>query len=200
MPPRKIELAPALIAKGRYLYEHTDTSVHDIAAMFGISRWTLNERMREWGWARRLYAKGEGIVASAAAAEKPAAATPAVDMQSAPDEPMEVLPFAQRLQRVLDGELAVIERTLRVLGPASNAEAERTTRILAAISRTVQEIQATAGGQTSSDETDDDAVPGDIDEFREELARRIHALVDAEQGRTGEGDDAARAANEPTPP
>ena len=84
------------------------------------------------------------------------------------DEPAEVLPFAQRLQRVLDGELAVIERTLKVLGPANNAEAERTARILAAISRTVQEIQATAEGQMSSDEADDDAVPGDIDEFRED--------------------------------
>jgi hypothetical protein len=185
MPPRKIELAPTLIAKGQYLYEHTDTSVHDIAAMFGISRWTLNERMREWGWARRLYAKGEGIEASAAAAEKPAAAVPAVGVQSAPNEPV---PFAVRLQRVLDGELAVIERTLKVLGPASNAEAERTTRILAAISRTVQEIQATAEGQTSSDETDDDAVPGDIDEFRETLARRLQGFIDARRNQSSGSD------------
>jgi hypothetical protein len=185
MPPRKIELAPALIAKGQYLYEHTDTSVHDIAAMFGLSRWTLNERMREWGWARRHYAKGEGIVASAAVAEKPAAAAPAVGVQSAPDEP---LSFAVRMQRVLDGELAVIERTLKVLGPASNAEAERTTRILAAISRTVQEIQATAEGQTPANETDDDAVPGDIDEFRETLARRLRGFIEARRGDAGSGD------------
>ena len=80
---------------------------------------------------------------------------------------------------MLDAELAVIERTLKVLGPASSAEAERTTRILAMISRTVQEIQASAEGQTSADETDDDAVPGDIDEFRETLARRIRAFIEA---------------------
>ena len=88
---------------------------------------------------------------------------------------------------MLDAELAVIERTLKVLGPASSTEAERTTRILAALSRTVQEIKASAEGQ-AGDEADDDAVPGDIDEFRETLARRIRGFIEARTGNAGGGD------------
>jgi hypothetical protein len=191
MPARK-HVAPELIAEGTYLYENTLMPIHTIGAKMGLSRTAFYLRVKEWGWTPRRYSCGGPGKTQFAAPE--AAAEPA------PDEPAEVLPFAQRLQRVLDGELAVIERTLKVLGPANNAEAERTARVLAAISRTVQEIQASAEGQTSSDEADDDAVPGDIDEFREELARRIHALVDAEQGQTREGDDAALAGNEPNPP
>jgi len=190
--PARIEVAPELIAEGKYLYEETLMPTDEIGARMGLSRSAFYLRVKEWKWKRRRYSSG--IAGDTALPSVPVAAAPT------PDEPAECLPFAQRLQRVLDGELAVIERTLKVLGPASNAEAERTTRILAAISRTVQEIQATAEGQTPADETDDDAVPGDIDEFRETLARRINALVDAEQGRTGESVDTDRAGNEPSPP
>ena len=98
-----------------------------------------------------------------------------------PPEEEVLPPFAERIKRVLDAELAVIERTLKVLGPASNTEAERTTRILAALSRTVQEIQASAEGQ-AGDEADDDTVPSDIDEFRETLARRIRGFIEARTG------------------
>ena len=178
MPARK-HVAPELIAEGKYLYENTLMPIHTIGAKMGLSRTAFYLRVKEWGWTPRRYSCGGAGETQFAAPE--AAAEPA----AAPDEPAEVLPFAQRLQRVLDGELAVIERTLKVMGPASNAEAERTARILAAISRTVQEIQATAEGQTSSDEADDDAVPRDMDEFRCELARRIHGTIEAR--RTGAG-------------
>ena len=183
MPAWK-QVAPELIAEGKYLYEQTLMPTDQIGAKMGLSRSAFYLRVKEWKWKRRRYSSGE--------VDAPAAPpVPVADTGPAPaaDEP---LPFAARMQRVLDAEMAVIERTLKVLGPASNAEAERTTRILAMISRTVQEIQASAEGQTSSDETDDDAVPGDIDEFREELACRIRAFVGAKRGGTGgTGGDAA---------
>jgi hypothetical protein len=91
------------------------------------------------------------------------------------------------MKRVLIVEMAVIERTLKVLGPASNAEAERTTRILASITRTLQDLQATADGQ-KRDEADNDTVPGNIDEFREELARRIRGFIAARTGNPSGGD------------
>jgi hypothetical protein len=182
MPARK-HVAPELIAEGKYLYENTLTPIHKIGAKMGLSRSAFYLRVRDWGWTPRRYNCGEASQTRFAAPE--AAATPA------PDEPAEVLPFAERLQRVLNGELAVIERTLKVLGPANNAEAERTARILAAISRTVQDIQASAEGQASSDDADDDPVPRDIDAFREELARRIHALVDEDERSAGENADLA---------
>ena len=190
MRGHRIVIPPELIAEGKRLYEQTDTPIPLIARHLGISRATLQYRIDEWKWTRRRYA------APGAIAEPIGAATPEADTAAAPTDapPAEraPLPFAERMARVLDAEMAVIERTLKMLGPASSAEAERTTRILAMISRTVQEIQASAEGQTSSDETDDDAVPGDIDEFREELACRIRAFVEAKRGGTGgAGGDAA---------
>ena len=169
----KIEIAPELIAEGRRLYEETDTPIEDIAAHMQITRGTLINRIREWNWTRRRYTAA-GLPAAAA----PEAAQPETgcgDDAAAPAEPD--LSFAERMQRVVDAQLAVIERTLKVLGPASSAEAERTARILAAISRTVHEIKALAEGRDASHETDNDPVPGDIDEFRIALAERIEAFV-----------------------
>jgi AraC-like DNA-binding protein len=179
MPTPRIEVAPELIAEGKQLYETTDLPVHDIAARMGLTRHTLNNRIREWHWTRRRY---NGAAAPAPPAPSPVpAASPSETAAAGLPVPVAAdaapLPFAERMVRVLDAELAVIERTLKVLGPASNAEAERTARVLAMISRTVQEIQASAEGQTRN-ETDDDPVPGDIDEFRLALARRIRGFIE----------------------
>jgi hypothetical protein len=174
----KIEIDPKLIADAKRLYETTDTPTSVIAATLGISRATLNDRMPEWGWTRRRYSKTQAV----------AAAAPIGDVQPLQQvEPMPAetpLPFAERLQRVIEAQMQVAERTLKVLGPASSAEAERTARILATVSRTVQDITATAKGQLPADDADDDPVPRDIDEFREALARRIEAFVAAERAST----------------
>jgi len=180
--PARIEVAPELIAEGKQLYEETLLPTDEIGARMGLSRSAFYLRVKEWKWKRRRYSTGiaeDAAKTSAPPAAPDTSATP-------PAEPP--LTFAERLQRVLDGELAVIERTLKVMGPANNAEAERTARILAAISRTVQEIQTTAEGQMSSDDADDDAVPGDIDEFRETLARRIRGFIEARTRNPSGGD------------
>jgi hypothetical protein len=153
----KIEIAPRLIADGKRLYETADTPTRVIAAMMGIAPRTLSDRIAEWGWQRRHYSRAQDSAPPAVAGE-PAPAPPPVEPW--PQTPP--LPFAERLDRVIDGEMAVIERTLKVLGPASSAEAERTTRTLATISRTVQEIVATAQGRMAADDADDDPVPSDI--------------------------------------
>ena len=180
MPARK-HIAPELIAEGKYLYEETLTPTDEIGARMGLSRSAFYLRVKEWKWKPRRYRRG-GV----AAAAMPSAPVAARDTRAAPPAEEPVLPFTERVKRVLDAEMAVIERTLKVLGPASNAEAERTTRILATISRTVQEIQAAAEGQTLN-EADDDAIPGDIDEFRETLARRIRGFIEARTGNPSGG-------------
>lgn len=53
-------------------------------------------------------------------------------------------------------------------------------RTLAGITRTLREIAALnqPDEMTPPNETDNDPIPRDIDEFRNELARRINALID----------------------
>jgi DNA-binding Lrp family transcriptional regulator len=199
MSGRRKEIAPDRVAEGRRLYENTLTPVREIATMMGISRNTLDNRIAEWKWQRRYYIRVEATPAPAPDAV-PAASVPALlpaEIGAAPAVPAELSAhFAARLVRIIDGQCDVIDRTLRVLNPADASEAERTTRTLAVISRTVQEIKVTAlSAGPPHDETDDDPVPRDIDEFRNELARRIHTLIDAQQSTESCGDGNAVRGN-----
>jgi hypothetical protein len=172
MPARK-KIAPELVAEGKYLYEKTLTPIHDICAKMGVSRSAFYTRVRELHWVWRPYSTAE----AASAVSAPAANAPVAAQQADGDSPVDPpLPFTERLRRVIDVQMQVAERTLQVLGPASSAEAERTGRILALVSRTVQEITATAQGRLPADDTDDDSVPVDIDEIRYELARKRSQL------------------------
>ncbi|HZT26701.1 MAG TPA: hypothetical protein VFA57_13465 [Pseudolabrys sp.] len=184
----RIALSPELTAKVRYLYEETDVPVHEIAKMAGMSRGTLNSRVGPWGWTPRRGRKH--VLPAQAAAELAATAEAAVP---APFEPP--LPHAERMRRLIDAVLQVAERTVRVLGPRTAAEAERTGRILALVSRTVQEMNAVAQGHITADEADSDSVPRDMDEFRETLARRIRMFIEDESGAAGAG--GGEAADEP---
>jgi hypothetical protein len=47
MATPKIRVAPALVAEGKRLYETTMTTIADIAALMGISRRTLDNRIVE---------------------------------------------------------------------------------------------------------------------------------------------------------
>ncbi len=173
MTAKRKDIAPELIAEAKQLYETTDMPTGAIAAKLGIARSTLNERIRKWGWTRRRYASTD-------AAASPATVAPAAHKAQPPAEP--TLPFAMRIQRVIDAQLAVAERTLSVLGPATSAEAERTARVLAAVSRTILEIKAAAEEHMPAHDADNDSVPVDMDEFRETLARRIQLFVEARRG------------------
>ncbi len=51
--PRFIVIPPEEIERARILYEATEIPVDDIAKMLGISRRTLNARIRLWNWPHR---------------------------------------------------------------------------------------------------------------------------------------------------
>jgi len=191
MSGRRIEIAPELVAEGRQLYENTLTPTRDIATKMGLSRNTLDNRIAEWKWQRRQYTSGEHAADAPATAVAVEASTPALPAlpvaQAGAGLPVAFkarINIAERLTRSIEGHFDVIDRTLAVLTPANAAEAERISRTLAVISHTMQELNATANsaGLTPTDETDDDSVPRDLDAFRNELARRIHALIDAGSG------------------
>src|SRR4051794_23705306 len=61
----------------RYEYEHTDKQTHEICADHRISITTLNNRARQWGWARRRQTvPAEGPPLPIALAQAPPPATP----------------------------------------------------------------------------------------------------------------------------
>lgn len=191
MPAHKIDIAPGVIAEGKRLYERTLTPVRDIAAYMGISRWTLANRIREWGWQRR-----QAPAATVELHRAARGALMAVMTNDAPPRDGQVLPpasderraaIAARIQNAVECAMSAIERVLDKLDPADAAEAERDGRTLAGVSRSLRELAAANQLPEASPphETDDDPVPGDIDEFRFELTRRIRGFIEARRQGTG---------------
>jgi hypothetical protein len=192
----KIEIAPERIAEGKQLYELTETPVPDIAAMMGISPRTLTRRVVEWGWTPRRaprHVTDRALVAAAPAVAVVNAAPGAADDSLAPEA--RTAANAARIQKIVKRGLDAVERVLDKVGPADEGGAERSARTLAAVARTLQEMAAitTPDEGAPPDEADDDPVPRDIDEFRNELARRIHALIDAQSDDESEDGDEADA-------
>ena len=186
-PPRK-QIAPELIAEGRRLYEQTLARVDDIAAMMGISRSWFQQRAREWGWSRRRANAGITDLARVLRSRAVASVTSKAGGKPRNDTPpagstTQATALAARIQSVVEREMDAVDRVLNTLGPADQGEAERAARTLASLAKTMREIAALMLPEqvTPPDETDDDSVPRDIDEFRRALARRIDALVDARQ-------------------
>jgi hypothetical protein len=188
MATPKIEIAPERITEGKHLYELTATPVPDIAAMMGISRRTLARRLVEWGWTPRSaprHTTDRALVATA-----PAGAV----ANAGPDDAGDSLSTearmalnAARIQRIVEHGLNAVERVLAKVGPSDRSEAERSARTLAAVARTLREMAAITKPEevTPPDETDDDPVPRDIDEFRRQLARRIRGFIEARRNGAG---------------
>lgn len=90
-----------------------------------------------------------------------------------------------RLERLIELELAALEATRAELGLLARAstEAERCARTLSILSQALRTvIRLRAGTASEQGSSDDDDMPDDIDDFRNELARRIHAFVDSRTG------------------
>ena len=181
MPAHKIEFAPELIAEAKRLYENTATQVGDIAAMLGVCRSTLTHRANEWGWRKRAHAGTTvdlvRMVRGAVAAELTGPSSHD-NADAAPVSPQQRAVLAQRIQAVVERQMAVVEQVVAILGPSDKAEAERTVRMLAGVSRTLREIAALnqPDNETPPDGPDDD-IPCDIDELRHALANRIEQLI-----------------------
>lgn len=188
MAPRKIEIAPRLVAEGKRLYEQTVTPVRTIADKMGISCTTLQARVDEWGWKRRDYHSNlmRALRAAEVAAENVRASDSVPAAQNTPSisagqPPADRVAIAARMQQVVERQMDAVERVLAILGPANQIEAERTARTLASTARTLRDIAAfnQPDEMTAPDAADDDPVPRDIDAFRDALARRIEAFVAA---------------------
>lgn len=199
MGARKIDIAPELIAEGRRLYEQTQTPLRDIAAVMGIGQRTLENRIREFNWRRRRVATRPIELPHAAGGAAVAAMTdgdtPQTDVK--PVSPQRRAAIAERIQTIVEREMAAVERVLAVIGPADQAEAEGSARALASIARTLREVAALNVPEEEVKDADDaDAgseIPRDMDEFRRELARRLHAIIEAQSAAAGGGGDVADA-------
>lgn len=171
----------------RYDYEHTDRPVDAICAEHGISAGTLRNRIRRWNWTqRRPPVPREGPPPSPALAPRfepaaplaPAATPPVLEAsEAAPLAPTDPdTPPGLRLQGALSRILPAIEAIVARLaaGPLQAREMEQAARALAALTRTLRELNGLRA-QEQGHGADDP--PGTIEDFRAELMRKINAIV-----------------------
>ena len=171
---RFIVTPPDEIARARILYETTEMPMEDIARMLGMSKRTLNSRVKLWGWTpRRSRFRGLDAAASSQVAEIVALAKP--DMAILEKETL-----IDRVRAAVEREIVAIEAVLTRVESASlrSADAERAARTLATLVKTLREVAAlqrdekpeTEKGEAEADEF------RDLEEFRTELAERLDRI------------------------
>jgi hypothetical protein len=203
----KKEIAPELLAEARRLYEQTLAPVDDIASVLGMTRTPFYKIVNREGWRGRRARSGTFHFARALTADGVTALMPtpaeqpraAVEVNREPVAPWQRNALAQRIMIAAERDIDAVERILAKVAPNDPIEIEYSARVVASVARTLREIAALNQPDevTPTDDTDDDPVPLDIDEFRLELARRIHVLVDARRNRQGGGGGGAVAQLEP---
>ncbi len=199
--------SPELLAALRHAYENTDEPMTSIAARFRIGITTLQTLVRKNGWIQRSQRlrhcppsirppeDGATLALPDQDAEPQQTPTPTLPLagegsEAVPRESPALAPVesqlspAERLQALVEKEIAAEEATRAALGirPRSRNEAERCARTISKLTQALQSIQKLRGGGGTSANGGDE-LPHDIDEFREELARRIEGLIEGRIGR-----------------
>jgi AcrR family transcriptional regulator len=196
MPAFRKVIPSEILAEAKRLYEQTLTPMADIAALMGVCRSTLYNRVRELKWKRRSTAHCGVDVAYAVRGAVVSAVTASPTLPLSEERRFAL---AERIQGVVERQMEAVERVLGVLKSDDQAEAERTTRTLAHVTRVMREIAAlTRPDAAPDDDADDDPIPRDIDELRFELARRIHAIIDAQAGQEDRGPERILPPGEPS--
>ncbi len=156
----------------RRAYVETSESVRDITARFGISRWSLHDRIKAEAWPRRR--------ATRQAPAKRSFAASILEVRRR---------LVRRLFRILESNLELMEKRMQTqledpekAKSVPAAEREREARAVATFVRSldkVTEIAAdldrTTDGRGKS--TDADELFAEADRFRRELAERLSKFI-----------------------
>lgn len=174
---------PEAIAEARRLYEHTRVPMQAIAELLGISKSTLNLRIRDWGWTRRqgripvgmppVVAGGGDRPPGGSAMAPDAAPLPGLSPAGGRRE------LIARLVARIEAEIAKVERLLMRAGLnpglGDGSEAERAARTLGVLVRSLRELAALERG-TVPDE-DEEGPSRDADAYRRELAAALDRVL-----------------------
>jgi len=188
----RIEFTSEQQAEISRLHTRTLMPVRDIAALMGVSRKTIQKYAKEWGLPPRrpvsrpielTHAVRGAVMADMSAGRL----APAPLSGEALEQHRAAI--ALRILQAVEQQIGAIQRVLAKLDPSDKDESERTARMLASISRALRdaaELNRPEHGRPYDDPRQD-PVPGDIDQFRNELARRIRRIVEAERGPAPQG-------------
>ena len=187
MSLRRIEIPPALVVKGKYLFEETNALRQDIAAMMGISPDTLRRRSIEWGWKERP--RLGAVRASRSGGGTRFATSHHAGSAGDPAAAARRRAVASRIMAMLEDELARIETTFREAGVSAGGAFDNRIRAILGVTKALREVELMSKpDEVIPPNAADNDPPRNIDEFREALARRIESFVTAQQSADGRSD------------
>lgn len=193
---RRQVYTPELLAYTRQRFEQTGDSLAEIGAEVGLHRDTVRKIAKRGRWVRfvrppqglpatmKLLAQTDALERHPELGAGDEGVSPAVSASAEIERATPPLAdTAARLHRVVLDELAALE-TLRAQLKRAPRGFSGTVRTLSILTETLQKLQRLQPQPADPGPNDDD-MPADIDEFRNELARRIETFVTE---RTGAGD------------
>jgi hypothetical protein len=168
MPPLP---TPEAWAHIRHEYEQTRRPIEDICLAHRISANTLRRRVKTWGWTMRRPPMSD---------EGPPAREPSVALAGPSPhivEPGDTRPAREQLQDAVARVMRAIETTsARLAAGVHLRETETAARALGSLTRTMRDLDGLLGQHPVAG--DDDPPPENMDEFRNELARRIRVVIE----------------------
>jgi hypothetical protein len=99
--------------------------------------------------------------------------------------------LAFRLYCLLHNHFRAVDRVLGAVNPATGGEADRGSRTMQGLSRAICEVAALLRPQQpapAAEDIDDDTIPVDLDRLRDELGRRLYALIESDRSHAGRSD------------
>jgi hypothetical protein len=184
---RQWTYTPELLAYVRQRFEQTEDSLADIGLAVRLSKETVRFLAKDAGWTRYVRPPHGLPPALKRSMQAEPPDHQAQEPSGAQDDGAAVLPQAEgegdippladtvaRLHRAVLDELAAIDAL--PVHTRNAGSSTRTARTLASLTETLQKLQRMQ--PTPANNGPDDAdMPADIDEFRNELARRIDMFV-----------------------
>jgi hypothetical protein len=207
--PMRTRLSPELQAHARRQFEETDRPTTHIALDCGVDESVLRRMAQREGWERyvppprdlppvaKLLAEVEALERDRHPEERAQRASKGDGQSSGPSfegglrpppqddgEGEERVAAIDRLHRAAMSQLAEVEALRARTTPAAK-DAERNAHTLSSLTETIRKLQGMrcalhVPGSTHDDHAYD--MPADLDEFRDELARRIRAFVASRTG------------------
>lgn len=212
--PSPMQFSEELMADARRRYELTSEPLYLIAADLDIHRTTFSTMALREGWVRhrpaprelsaasRILKQTEKLETESLALWHAPAADDAAMEQGAraapPSAPADMTATIDWLHREVRGQIAAVE-TLRArmrATPQTGQEASVIARTLVALTGALHKLQRMACGP-SQPEQNNDELPADLDEFRDQLAKRIDAFIASRTNAGAVGEPAAAPAGEP---
>lgn len=176
------------IAAARALYDDPSVSLEVVQKYLRLGGTTFARCREEWGWPARVrtpsvrprraplalaYFAGDAAAGAGedGAGKDGAGLAPVTGHEPAPPQDLNAL--ALRLEAMIAREVLSAEAQMKKARPSA-AILDRHTRAIASLTRSLAQIRQLT--RSADDATDDTDSPAELDELRNELARRIAGL------------------------